>query len=343
MVSGMNPEQPSPTVVLHDLLNGYILTSALRTAAELGVADLLCDGPKELGVLAQALGAHPPSLYRLLRALASQGVFSEEEGQRFRLTPVSELLRSDTPQSLRHAVLMFCQDAFWQSCGRLTDAVRSGQPSFEQAVGAPLFEHFTRHPELAVLFDKGMVQYSRQEDGPIAACYDFSPFSRVVDVGGGLGGFLAEILLRTPSLQGVLVDLPHVLGGEGRARPLVDAGVAGRCQIVAQDFFQSVPKADAYVFKRIIHDWNDEQCVALLRNCRQAMVGRGRVLAMDAVVPEGNTPHPSKVMDLLMMSMTEGRERTLEEFRALFAAAGLRLTRTYPTPTPLSIIEGEPA
>ena len=314
---------------------GNVVAQAVYAAAKLGLADLLETGPKSVEELARASGAHAPSLARLLRALTSLEVFVEEEATgRFALNPLGTTLLSGKPGSVRDAVLMAGDPVFNRPCGEMTHAIVTGQPAFEHVFGARFFDYLARHPESAAVF-------SEMENGPIAAAYDFSAFARVIDVGGGRGGFLAAILRAHPDVRGALYDLPRVV----KEATLLDApDLQARTSRLGGDFLQSVPALfDAYVLKRVLHDWDDDTCIAILRRCREGLPASGRVVAIDAVLRPANEPDPSKVSDLLMMILCPGRERTEAEFSAIFSAAGLRLTRVIPTPTPLSIVEGAPA
>ncbi|WP_408889287.1 methyltransferase [Myxococcus faecalis] len=332
----MTPPTVHPAQRIVDLGFGFILSGALSTAAELGVADRLVQGPRSAASLAEELGVHAQSLYRVLRLLASVEVFAEDEAGRFSLTPAAEYLRTDAPGSLLSAVRMLTQRIFWAPTGELTQTVRTGQTPFDRIFGKPFFDYLTSDPVQGDIFHQGMSSLSDMENKAIAGSYDFTPLRRVVDVGGGHGGFLIEVLQAAPQVRGVLFDHVHVLSGSRVAR----AGLAERCELVEGDFFQSVPAgADAYVLKRILHDWNDETCVTLLRHCRSAMAEGGRVLVVDTVIPPGNGPHGGKVLDVMMLASLPGRERTEEDFRELFAQADLKLSRILPTPTAMSITE----
>lgn len=332
----MTSSAPHPAQLLVDLGFGFILSGALAAATELGVADRLAQGPKSAGVLAEELGADASSLYRVLRLLASAGVFTEDAEGRFGLTPSAELLRSQVPGSLRDAVLMLTQKIFWAPTGELTETVRTGKTPFNRIFGKPFFDYLASDAAAGATFHRGMSSLSDLENGPIARSYDFSPFQKVVDVGGGHGGFLIEVLQASPKLRGVLFDHAHVLAESRMAR----AGLAARCEHATGDFFQSVTAgAEVYVLKRILHDWSDEVCVRILRNCRSAMDKGGRVLVIDTVIPPGDAPHGGKVLDVMMLASLPGRERTEVEFQKLFAQAGLQLSRVIPTPTALSITE----
>jgi hypothetical protein len=332
----MNSTPPHPAQLIVDLGFGFILSGALAAVTELKVAEHLEQGPKSPGLLAEEIGADAASLFRALRLLASVGVFTEDAEGRFGLTPAADLLRSQAPGSLRDAVLMLTQKIFWAPAGELAETVRTGKTPFDRIFGKPFFDYLASDPKEGATFHRGMSSLSDLENGPIASSYDFSSVQRLVDVGGGHGGFLIEALQSAPKLRGVLFDHAHVLA-ESR---IAKAGLVERCEHMVGDFFQSVPAgADAYVLKRILHDWSDDVCVNILRNCRSAMADGGRVLVVDTVIPPGNAPHGGKVLDVMMMASLPGRERTEAEFGKLFAQAGLRLSRVISTPTALSITE----
>jgi hypothetical protein len=317
---------------------GWLVSRALHVAAELGVADHLSEGPRDISELAAATNSHPQSLYRLLRMLASYGVFAETADRHFGLTPAAALLRSGI---LRDAVRMF-SDADWNAAGALLHNIKTGQPAFKHVNGQGFFEYLGTHPESQTRFDRAMASAAEEENLPIANAYDFSKYRRIVDVGGGRGGFLAAILKTYPSPRGVLYDQPQVVE---HPEYLTKGGVRDRCDVVGgTGFFASIPVgADLYVLKRVLHDWPDDVCEGILRRCRDAVAKDGRVVVVDAVIPAGNHPDPTKAVDLLMMILLDGRERTETDFRELFARAGLKLTRIVATPSMLSIVEGEPA
>lgn len=327
-------------MMLLDMACGPLHAAAVRVVVELAIADKLRDGAKTSAELAADGNLHPQSLHRVMRFMASRGIFAEDGDGRFTLTPAAELLRSDVPGSLSAASLMLTADNMMEAGIKLLRGVRTGQCPFDHVHGSPFFDYLQSHPERAAVFDLGMAAFSDSENAPIAAAYDFSPYSRVMDVGGGHGGFLVEVLKRHPSLRGTLYDQAHVARGTTR---LAEGGVASRSEVVSGSFFDAVPRgADVYVVKRVLHDWDDEKCVTILRHCRAVTPPHGRVLVIDAVLSAGNAPDFAKVIDLMMMSVSTGRERTEPEFRALYAAAGLELTRVIPTPSMLSIVEGVP-
>jgi hypothetical protein len=335
--------QPSPQEVVLGLALGYLPSRGLHVVNQLGVADLLKEGPRSIEDLARATGAHQQSLYRLLRMLAGYGVFAEETPGHFQLSPAAALLQTGGPESMHNAVKMIGDmtgdGSWWAASGHLGHSVRTGEPAFNHVHSMGFFEHLSQHPEASSWFDRGLANFAAPENAAIVNTYDFTPFKQIVDVGGGQGGLLAEVLKTYPSVRGTLYDRSEVVLEPAY---LTDAGVRDRCEVVAGDFFKSVPKGgDAYILKRILHDWNDQQCVKILRTCREAMDERSRILVVDAVVPPGNHAHPSKVMDILMMLLVEGRERTEQEFLELFQRAGLKLTKIVPTPSVLSIVEGQ--
>ncbi|MFI0258030.1 methyltransferase [Streptomyces sp. NPDC017056] len=328
---------PSPAVRLTEHALAYLHSAALRAAALLGVADHLADGPRTAEELAAATGTDPAHLRRALRLLATREVFREDETGAFHLTPAADPLRSDAPSSMRDAVVMLTDEPFWRPAGHLADTVRSGHTVFDDLFGAPYFTHLERVPEAGAVFDTGMAGLAESENDPIAAAYDFPADGTVVDVGGGRGGLLRRVLRRNPGLTGILYDQESVL----RHHTLDTPELTGRWQTHPGDFFASVPPgADVYLLKRILHDWSDTDCLRILRACRTAMTRPGsRLLAIDAVVPAGNDPHPGKTMDILMMASLDGRERDEPAFHRLLTTAGLKPARTLPTDSTLSIVE----
>src|ERR1700730_6745115 len=341
--AGGGEPHPSAQEVILNLALSYLPSRALHVANELGIADLLKDGPRNIEELARATGAHQHSLYRLLRMLAGYGVFVEESPGSFQLNTAAAALQTGAPDSLHDAVKMVGDmtgdGSWWNAAGHLRHSLLTGEPAFNYLHGMSFFEYLTLHPEMGKWFDRGLANFATPENAAIVGAYDFTPFPRVVDVGGGQGGLLAAILKAHPAVMGTLYDRPEVVQEPAY---LTDAGLVDRCEIVGGDFFKSVPAGgDAYILKRILHDWSDQRCVQILGVCREAMGEKTRIFAVDAVVPPGNESHPSKVMDILMMALVEGRERTEEEFRDLYRQAGLKLTKVVATPSVLSIVEGE--
>lgn len=315
----------SMDALLAESLEGTLVYRCLSLVAELGVADVLADGPVDLATLASHCHAEPTSLARVLRLLAMRGVFHESADGSFALADPGQVLRTGVPGSVRDRLRAGWQDLAWAAYGSLPAAVRSGTPAFDLAFGMPVFHYLSAHPDNGRAFDRAMARVSAPEDEAIAACFDFSNCRHVVDIGGGRGGLLRTVLARHPAIQATLFDQGGVIDG-------VDlAGIVAR----AGDFFSTVPAGgDLYVLKRILHDWSDSDAVRILRNVRRVLSAAGRgVLVIEAVVSEGNERDPVKVQDISMLALTPGRERRLGEFVQLFAAADLRLSRP-PLPVP---------
>lgn len=332
---------PPPQAVLLEMWSGYLVSRGLYVAAELAIADHLAEGPKTAGELATATGADRNALHRVLRMLASRGVFAEEESGRFRLTPLSECLRRGIAGSLRDAICMY-GEMHWRAVGSLLRSVMTGEPAFDHVAGSPAWEYLASHSDDGERFARGMANISSFENEAIAQAYDFSPFRVVIDVGGGRGGFIAEVLKANPGLRGLLYDEPHVVK---QPVDLQGSGVADRCQIVAGNFFESVPAGcDVYVLKRVLDGWDDDDALRILRACRQAIPSHGRLLTINAVVTHGGRYSRKDAailtMDMVMLAGSRGRERTQEEFRDLYRAAGFAVTRVMPTRSLLSIVEG---
>lgn len=329
-----------PSAAMLQMISGFWISRAIYIAAKLGLADHLCDGHKTADDLAAATGTHAPSLYRVLRALASVGVFTEDEKRGFALTPLAETLRTDVPGSLRAFATVELGEEHYPAWGELLHSVKTGEIAFDRAFGMPVWKFFEQNPDNAKTFNDAMTGLTSSVNDAVLSSYDFSSIGRIVDIGGGHGSLIVAILKANPEMRGVLFDAPPVI--EGSRDRIRDEGLAERCETVAGDFFASVPGGcDAYILKWIIHDWDDERSVAILKNCHRAMAENGRLLLVEAVVPQSSEPHFSKFIDLNMLVMTGGRERTEDEYRTLFEAAGFRLTRIIPTESPMSIIEGE--
>jgi predicted O-methyltransferase YrrM len=334
------PESDTPPeAALYQLVNGYRLTQILYVAAKLGIADLLSSGPRTAEELAVATGAHPDALYRVLRTSVSFGVFAEIAPHRFALSPLAELLQEDRPDSMRGLALFSGEEAY-RAWSDMLHSVMTGAPAFEHVYGMSHFAYLAAHPEADATFNRDMSEISHQAGAAIATAYDFSAAGTLVDVGGGQGVVIASILRAHPGLHGILFDQPHVIASAGSA--LAEAGVADRCELVGGDFYASVPSgADLYILRWILHDWDDERAVAILRSCTGALAPSGKVLVIEYVLGSGNEPERALFIDLQMLVLENGRERTEAEYRALFSAAGLALTRIIPLSTGQSIIEGE--
>ncbi len=330
----------SPPEMMRNLAIGYWVSRLVHVAAKLRLADLLKSGPRTVEDLASAADVQPSALYRLLRALASVGIFAEIKGRRFKLTPLAATLQTGVPNSMHAWVVMINERWMWESWNELPHGVKTGEMPFLKAHGMPIFQYLERHPEDLEVFGESMSSLSRTENPAIAAAYKFSKIRTLVDVGGGHGSLLAAVLKANPRLTGVLFDQGAVIARAENDQHVTAKGVAERCRLVSGNFFEAVPKGgDAYIMKYILHDWNDDECVKILANCRAAMSENGKVLVVDNVVSAGNNPSWGKLLDMQML-IIGGRERTKEEFAALFAAAGLKLTRIVPTKCPLSIVEG---
>ena len=323
---------PPPTD-LTQLVNGYRISQALYVAATLGIADLLKDGDRTAEELAQETESDPGALYRLLRALASVGVFHEDEQRRFSLTDLGEDLRSDSPTTIAGWAAFIGRPYYWETWGNLLHSVRTGENAFRHVHGTDVWSYRTEHPEESPIFDRAMTDLTGRVNAVVGDAYDFSRFGCVVDVGGGQGALLRRLLDATPQLEGILFDQPHVVAG---------APEHDRMRIVPGSFFEGVPEGgDAYVLKWIIHDWDDEEATAILRTCRSAMTSDAVLLLLERVVGEPNADPATKFGDLNMLVAPGGRERTLDEFAALFSAAGFTLNCSSGG-APIAVIEALP-
>ncbi len=311
-------------------------------AAKLGLVDHLAGGPKTADELANLTGTHAPSLYRLMRTLAHFGILSEDGAKRFSLTPLGEALKKNAPGAARATILTLAGEWCANGFGELLDSVQTGKSGVEKYLGMPVFDWFGRNPEMASLFSETMVGFHGAEAMAVATAYDFSKMKTIVDVGGATGNLLTSVLSHAPGARGILYDLPHVL----RDAPAMiqSRGLTDRITLEGGSFFESVPAGgDAYLLSHVIHDWSEAQCLTILGHCRRAMNPDGRLLLIEMVLPPGNAPHPGKVLDMMMLVGPGGRERTEQEYAALLAQAGFRLTRVVPTKSAASIIEAVPA
>ena len=331
---------PAPVAILQ-MLSGKWVSQAVYVAAELGLADHLAAGPSGIPELARRADVDGPSLHRLLRALASVGVFKEDSDGRFTNTELSEALRSDVPGSMRSMAKFYGDHPTWDAWGELLYSVRTGKSAFQKVHGLLPFEFLAKNPRASAYFNEAMTGFSAQEIAAVHAAFDFSGVKTVVDVGGGHGALLCSILERNPEQRGILFDQPHVIDGAHAA--LAKSPVANRCKTVGGDFFKEVPQgADGYVLKHILHDWNDEQATAIASTIRRVMTPGSRLFVIETVIQPGNEPSFSKLLDLEMLVLYNGgRERTQQEFAKLFADAGLRLTRVVETQGPACVIEAQ--
>ena len=338
--TSMAREVPASAQVLQ-MVAGRWVSTGICVVADLGIADLLASGPKSTAELAAATGSHERSLYRLLRALASVGVFAETTPRTFELTPLAEPLRSDSPESMR-AMIRFVGSALAQgSWQQLAHCVKTGETGVRKAFGVDAFDYLKDHREEAALFNDAMTTFSRRSAPAIAEAYDFGRFHKIVDIAGGHGLLLTTVLQKYPQTHGVLFDLPQVI--EGGRKLIAEAGLSARCEAVAGDFFQSVPAgADCYMMKHIIHDWDEPEARTILANCRKGIAPGGGLLLVEMVITPGNDPAFGKLLDLEMLVIPGGRERTEAEYAELLGSAGFKLTGITPTQAPVSIIEAVP-
>ena len=332
--------RPADRIVIQ-LLGGMWAMQAAASAARLHIPDIIGDGAKTPEEVAAAAGTHPGATKRLLRGLASLGVFTRGDGDRYRLTDVGRFLRSGVPGSLREMFIAESDTVHWRSWERLDDAVKTGDPRPQAVFGAPAFDYYSKHPDEGARFGEAMETVTRFASQAVLEAYDFSGARTVMDVGGGNGSMTIAILERIPNVRGLVVDLPYI---EGPAKERIRAaGFESRARFEPVNFFERVPEgADVHLLKFILHDWNDEESVRILKNCRASIAKEGRVVLVEMVVPEQIQPDFVHVMDLNMLVMTGGMERTAKEYETLFAKSGFRLSRVVPTASPFSVIEARP-
>lgn len=329
--------QPTPFDTMRQMVTGCLVSQLTYVAAKLGIADRLADGPKTAAQLAAAVDAHPQSLYRVLRALAALGVFVEDADGRFALTQLAGPLRREAPDSL-HAFALMWGETFWSACGSLLHCVRTGQTAFDHLHGMGAFEYMRQHPQAAEIFDQAMSNLTRVQAAAVVGAYDFSGVQTLVDVGGGKGTLLAAVLRAHPGMRGVLYERAEVLPAARKA--LEGEGILGRCELRRGDFFASVPEGgDAYTLKDVVHDWDDERASAILANCARAMGPRAKLLLIERGLPPRNVLGPGKMVDVVMLAMTGGRERSEPEYADLLSRAGLRLARVVPTGSEPMVLE----
>jgi hypothetical protein len=325
--------------VVLGLITGKWRAQAVCVAAELGLADILKDGPLSSAEIARIADVSEDAVYRLLRALASLGLFSSLPERRFTLTPLGAYLRSDVPGSLRGFARFAGHDVTWRPWGQLAYSIRTGNPAFVHIFGMRSFDYYGQHSDVAAIVNDAMTSVTTTESAAIVAAYHFSKIGTLVDIGGGHGLLLASILKTQAGMRGILFDLPNA--AKGASALLRREGLADRCAVISGDFFDSVPAGgDVYILKKVIHDWNDERASHILRNCHRAMRPKAKLLVVERVITPGDEPDPVKFSDLEMLVLNYGRERTQVEFEGLYGEAGFELTRVVPTTTSLSIIEG---
>lgn len=329
-----------PQDAIAQMILGHIVSRLIYVAAKLGLADQLKDGPKTSEELAALVEAHPGALRRVLGALATFGVFSETEDGRYGLTPLGAALRNGVPGSMRHFALMNGDEWATSTWDQMLYSVRTDKTALEHVHGMEVWEYFGHNPEARRVFDDSMGTHSAMISSAVLAAYDFSGVSTIVDVAGGQGQLVANILKAYPQMRGIVFDLAQVIEDAGGV--MEAEGVADRCELVSGDMFTSVPGGDAHMLKWVLHDWQDERALSILKNCREAMGKDGRLLLVESVLASDSDPHIGALLDMFMLVMFSGRERTEVEFKALLDTTGFRLARVIPTKSPLSIIEALP-
>jgi len=340
-LSGSSAQSASATSRFAEIMqigSGHRPAACIYVTAKLKIADLLAHGPKAVSELAATARVNEDALYRVLRAIASLGVFHEVSPRTFANTPLSETLRSDGPGSFRDAMLFLSAPVHMRIFAELQHSVETGGTALKKATGMEPFEFFRQNDEVGQVFNAAMTSISEKMTPPVIEAYDFGASGTLADIGGGHGVLLAMILQKHRELRGIVCDLPHVVQG-AKAR-IESLGLASRCEVAGVDFFESVPPADSYVMKSVIHDWDDARSIAILRNCAKAMRDpNGKVILIELLISPGNEPDMSKWIDIEMLAMAGGRERTEAEFAELFDKAGLRLARVVRTPSPFCVIE----
>lgn len=327
----MEKVEVAPQEAMMDLIGGFWIARSIYLAAQIGIADAFDDQPKTIAQLATATNTEPQPLYRLLRALASVGIFAEVSDHCFVLTSLGATLQSNSPDSMRYFAM--AQMGYDHSLGWSNGlhSLRTGKIAFDAAAGMSVWDHYAQHPENAQIFSRSMTNAGTAIAQAVAASYDFSQFKTIVDVGGAQGSLVSTIVRSYPHLKGILFDLPEVIA---------NVSVNDKVQPVAGNFFESVPSSgDGYLMRWIIHDWDDEKSSIILKNCHRAMPDHGKLLLVESIIPSGNEPSPAKFIDLIMLLLTGGRERTEAEYRSVLRSSGFELTRVIPTPSMVSIIE----
>jgi hypothetical protein len=343
MSSSSSAPPPQPSDLVMQFAFGYVASACMYVVAELGIADLLEEGPQTAGQLAQTTGVRPDFLYRVLRTAAGLGVFEEKGNGAFVLTPLSQELRSAQPGSLRDMVRFATDPWHYRMYAHAMEVMKTGRTATEVALGVDCFDALAQDPAEQARFNAAMTSFSARVMPAVLEAYDFSGIRLLVDVAGGHGFVLTSILRKYPQMKGKVMDMAHVV--EGANVRIREMGLSDRAEGVAGNFFDSVPTGgDAYIMKHIIHDWDDARALTILRNIRKALSGvkDGKVILLEAVVPSGNAPHPAKMLDIEMMMLPGGLERTEEEYRELFRKAGFDLKQVVPTKSPLMVLVAQP-
>jgi hypothetical protein len=332
----MQSNELPPPAQLMKFIVGKWISKPIYVAAELGIADLLADGPKKIETLAEMTRTHAPTLYRLMRALASVGIFFETNKNVFGLTPMAEFLKTG---AMRSIALMFNSDWNDEAWMHLLDSVKTGDTAFGKAHGMPVFDWLKKNPQAAKVLNEANAVKAASSHRAIIDVYDFSGINTLTDVGGGIGVLMAEILISNPLIRGIVADTPTVI--QETKKMIKARGIEDRCQAVECDFFEEIPSGgDACLLSHILHDWTDDQCGRILKNCYNAMMPNSKLLVVEMIIPSGNEPSVSKLLDLEMLVITGGRERTEAEFKDLFNSSGFKFLRTIPAGESISIIEG---
>jgi hypothetical protein len=329
---------PPPQAVIMQMSMGAMVTQAIFVATKLRIADILAGGEKHIDEIAQAADAHSPSLYRILRSLASLGVFTETRPRMFANTQLSDVLRVGIPGSMHDSMIFMGEPWHYNIWANMLHSAKTGGTAWKETYGEDVFDWFAKNPEASEIFNGCMSELSAGAAPAIVAGYDFSSIETLADIAGGHGFLLSQILKANPNVKGILFDMEHVIAGADKM--LSSFGVEARVEKVSGDFFAEVPAADAYIMKHIIHDWDEERSIKILETIHRAMKGNGKVLLAEMVIPDGNDPHPGKMLDLEMLTSPGGIERTADEYASLFERAGFKLNRIVPTMSPFSVIEG---
>lgn len=332
-----DPEQLPPPARVMQMITGHWVSQLVGSLCRLAIPDALAEKPLTSAVIAKRCGSNSDATYRILRAATGLGLLKEILPDTFELTPLGDVLKSNVPGSLRDFSIAETDHGHWMAWGSCIDAVMTGERAAPKALGKEIFEWYEEHPQEAAVFGDAMTNLAVMVSGEVATVCNFSKAKKIVDVGGSHGTLLAAVLKKNPGTSGIVIDLPNVIG---RARQALEAdGLGGRAEAIGGDFFVDVPEGDVYLLKQILHDWNDDQCRTILANCARRLVGGGRTYIVEMVIPDDNSPSFASMMDLNMMVMLPGRERTLKEYKALLDASGLKFERVIPTHSPFQIIE----